>query len=254
MREESAFLYIVSVEITLCFGYSFEEQPPSRQGFRGFANQNFLAKWMFLLCNRMACTLAVFSLLPCNFWTYFLPTSDQFLNCIAEGKQSLWYHPLLVLQLPGIRAEEQGSGVAHQQGNEHWVGSTFCRHQWVHTKASRAAQPALLETALGEVMLPTAFQKEILASAMLSGQGSQAGRQGWARNCPVYSSSSSSVPAAAPSVSPSSCLVVSTAPSSPQPDHSLCSVPFSRANFNVLLLVALPCSILGQNDSETADF
>lgn len=74
-----------------------------------------------------------------------------------------------MLQLPSIWAEEQGSGVAHHQGNQHRVGSTFCRHQQVHMKALRAAQPALLETALGEVMLPTAFQKEILASAMLSG-------------------------------------------------------------------------------------
>lgn len=44
MREENAFVYSVSVEITLCFGGSFEELPPSQQGVRGFANQNFLAK------------------------------------------------------------------------------------------------------------------------------------------------------------------------------------------------------------------
>lgn len=76
MREESAFLYSISLEITLCFRGSFEEPPFSQQGVRGFANHNFLPQWMFLLCNRMARTLALFSLLPHNIWTYFWPISD----------------------------------------------------------------------------------------------------------------------------------------------------------------------------------
>lgn len=183
---------------------------------------------------------------PC-FLVTFEPTSHLLLTniwpVIAEGKQSLWYHPLLLLQLPGIWAEEQSSGVAHHQGKECWVGSTFCRHQWVHMKVLRAAQPALLETAFGEVMLPTAFQKEILALAILSGQGSQAGRQGWVRNCPVCSSSSSAVPAAAPAFLLPPVFLLAQHRAHLSLTTACAAFPSPEQSLNVLLLVVLPAPL-----------
>lgn len=197
-EEESAFLYSISLEITLCFRGSFEELPFSQQGVRGFANHNFLPEWMFLLCNRMARTLALFSLLPHYIWTHFLPTFDQFLTCYSRREAGTVIPPSSLAAASWHPGRGTRLWCCSPARNECSVGSTFWRHQQAYMKVWRAAQPALLETALGEVMLPTAFLKEILASPMLSAQGSQAGRQGWARNCPVYSSSSSSVPAAAP--------------------------------------------------------
>lgn len=94
-------------------------------------------------------------------------------------------------------------------------------------------------------MLPTAFQKEqeqILASAVLSGQGSQAGRQGWLRNCTAPALCQPQPPVL--QLPPGLWLAQHLA--HPSLTTACATRPPPEQSLNVPVLVALLCSYLGQ--------
>lgn len=115
-------------------------------------------------------------------------------------------------------------------------------------KVLRSAQAALLEMALGEDA-SHCFPKGAgadpgLGCAFWPGQPSW--QAGMTQELHCVQQQLQLCACCSPSTSLSSRLVVSTASSSPQPDHSLAMCPPPEQSLNVPLLMALLCSCLGQ--------